>query len=626
MLQAVEYFQRGDYLNAIARCEEILALEPTHAEAKHFVSGLHHMCAINATQEKEYELALTHLKMANKYAPDDNKIKSDLASAYCNVGHELNTKGSPKEAIPFLEKAIEIEPSLTAYKNLAYALEKSRQARVARDILELLVSKYPLEIEAHLTLAVLAQKQGDTARAKSALEAAYELEPTGAHDILRKTLAPAYFDSVEQMHQSRALLERNLDDLLAQNYVLKDPLNEVGIRNFYWAYQGLNDKSIMVKTAQLFMNQSAIRYTAKRPQKRDNDSKIRIGFFCNMFYDQSVSHFYANMIATLPDDFHVSIFYPTPKHRDHITEMIKARSDFYCEPDTDMESCRSAIESQALDILIYPEIGMEPLTYFLAFSRLAPVQCVLMGHPITTGIPTIDYYLGSEVFTPIQYTRHANEFSEEYIRLAGMPVCYSLPDTHVTPKTRADLGLPEDCNIYTYPMTLFKLNPAFDDVIQGILDGDKNGVVLLFKYDALEDKIKARFERKFPHLMERIVWCHPLGRMDFITLLEHSNVVLESFPFGGGNTSLLAIAAGTPIMTLETAFLRGRFTSGYYRYMGMEELISTSVDGYIQLALKIGMNPEIRSAYSDQLRDRSSVLFENTEGVNAMIEWYRSIV
>lgn len=29
---------------------------------------------------------------------------------------------------------------------------------------------------------------------------------------------------------------------------------------------------------------------------------------------------------------------------------------------------------EKLDVLVYPDLGMEPLTYFMAFARLAPVQ------------------------------------------------------------------------------------------------------------------------------------------------------------------------------------------------------------------------------------------------------------
>ena len=49
----------------------------------------------------------------------------------------------------------------------------------------------------------------------------------------------------------------------------------------------------------------------------------------------------------------------------------------------------SSIRHADLDILIYPEIGIDPVTYYLSFARLAPVQAVWYGHPDTTGVSTI---------------------------------------------------------------------------------------------------------------------------------------------------------------------------------------------------------------------------------------------
>ena len=46
-----------------------------------------------------------------------------------------------------------------------------------------------------------------------------------------------------------------------------------------------------------------------------------------------------------------------------------------------------------LHVLLYADICMEPFTYFLAFSRLAPVQAVTHGHPSTTGLPELDYFV-----------------------------------------------------------------------------------------------------------------------------------------------------------------------------------------------------------------------------------------
>ena len=40
----------------------------------------------------------------------------------------------------------------------------------------------------------------------------------------------------------------------------------------------------------------------------------------------------------------------------------------------DLDTARKAVARQELDVLVYPDIGMEPFTYLMAFARLAPVQ------------------------------------------------------------------------------------------------------------------------------------------------------------------------------------------------------------------------------------------------------------
>jgi hypothetical protein len=61
---------------------------------------------------------------------------------------------------------------------------------------------------------------------------------------------------------------------------------------------------------------------------------------------------------------------------------------------------RMAIEqlhALQLDVLVWADIGMDSKTYFLAHSRSAPVQLAFFGHPITSGLPAIDYYVTSEL-------------------------------------------------------------------------------------------------------------------------------------------------------------------------------------------------------------------------------------
>lgn len=40
----------------------------------------------------------------------------------------------------------------------------------------------------------------------------------------------------------------------------------------------------------------------------------------------------------------------------------------------ELDKARRAVAQEELDVLVYPDVGMEPLTYLMAFARLAPVQ------------------------------------------------------------------------------------------------------------------------------------------------------------------------------------------------------------------------------------------------------------
>lgn len=66
-----------------------------------------------------------------------------------------------------------------------------------------------------------------------------------------------------------------------------------------------------------------------------------------------------------------------------------------------------------LDVLVYPDVGMEPLSYYLSFSRLAPIQMTWWGHPITTSSPAMDYFISLEEEIPEAH----NHYTEQLVRM-----------------------------------------------------------------------------------------------------------------------------------------------------------------------------------------------------------------
>ena len=53
------------------------------------------------------------------------------------------------------------------------------------------------------------------------------------------------------------------------------------------------------------------------------------------------------------------------------------------------------IGAHELDVLVFNDIGLSQHTWFLAFARFAPVQCLTLSNGMTSGLDTIDYYVST---------------------------------------------------------------------------------------------------------------------------------------------------------------------------------------------------------------------------------------
>ena len=81
----------------------------------------------------------------------------------------------------------------------------------------------------------------------------------------------------------------------------------------------------------------------------------------------------------------------------------------------------ATIERDAPHVLVYPEIGADHTTLQLAALRLAPVQCTSLGQPVTSGLPTIDYFLSSDLMEPPAAQEH---YTERLVRLQSLGTAY----------------------------------------------------------------------------------------------------------------------------------------------------------------------------------------------------------
>jgi predicted O-linked N-acetylglucosamine transferase (SPINDLY family) len=423
----------------------------------------------------------------------------------------------------------------------------------------------------------------------------------------------------------RNSLEKSLQTLQEENLSVEDPAVDLGITNFYLAYHNQNNRSLMQSIAQLYIKVCPeLAFEAQHCQTQHKTDKdiLRIGFLSSCLRDHTVGKLTRGIIEHLSRDlFEVTVFHLLGK-KDHISEAIDASADKVVTLSRSLERDRQVVESEELDILFYPDIGMDPYTYLLSFSRLAPVQAVSWGHPDTTGVPNIDYFISSSL---LEIPEASSHYSEHLIRLPYVPTYYFRPDIPEVSYTRDAFGLPDEGHLYVCPQTLFKFHPQFDTTLGELLRRDRDGYLILIddqRGGSWRKLLYERFNRSFPEVVDRVTFVPHMPREKYLGLLTIADVILDIPTFSGGNSSLEALAMGAPVITWPQDYMRGRVTAALYKQMGMNELIVTDEETYLALALRLAQDLDFKKRMQADIRANVAKLYERHEVVREMEKFF----
>jgi predicted O-linked N-acetylglucosamine transferase (SPINDLY family) len=542
------------------------------------------------------------------------RIQPGCADAYRAQGRVLEAMGRPQEALGAYRKSVELNPNdpvvLNEMANLFQELSQfDESVRTYKQALEVSPGFAP----AHSNLGYLLADQGRTDEAEHHYREALRLQPSSRLRVVAETTLPPLYDSEEQMYGCRERLAANLRRML-EDGVRVDPTQEVMPTLFYIAYHGLNDRDLMAALGRL--GQGLWQVTLKQPARRPG-SKIQLGFLSRNLKNHTIGGLNAGVIEHLDRSIFDVIVLSVGRHDDRLGKRIRECATRYVEVAPSLPAALHMVAAQGLDILFYPDIGMDPFTYTLAFTRLAPVQVVTWGHPVTTGLPAMDYFISSE---DLDLPDGQSHYTEKLVRLRTLSVFYERPVPPSPLKDRAFFGLPQDAHLYACPQTLFKFHPDFDELLGQILRGDPNGVVALIegRYPTWNDILRKRFQRTIPDVVDRVRWVQRQSRENYLNLLAVSDLMLDPTHFGGGNSSYEGLALGIPIVTLPSEFLKDRITYALYKKINVMDCVVGSRQEYVQRALELGTDPARRQALREKILASCSILFEDHQAVREL--------
>ena len=557
-------------------------------------------------------------------------IKPDDTQTHMKLGIVLKSQGRFVEAMAHFHQVTMLKPSVAeAYNWLGTCFAALSDVEQAAECYQKAIEQNPAFALAYKNLGGALKDQSKLEEATAQYRRAVELAPSDGLRILLGTLLPIIPVSKDYLLEARRTYQEQVLRLIQQNLRLSDPFIEVGATNFYLAYQGFNDRELLRSVSRLYEQACpSLSYVAAHCRSTHpipSGGKIKVGFFSRFLCDHTIGRLMRGIIAQLSRSaFSVTVLVP-PQQADHISEFIVRHADDTIVVPSSLEAARKVIAQEQLDILVYPEIGMDPFTYFLAFSRLAPVQCVTWGHPDTTGIPAMDYFISSEFLEPPDAELH---YSERLVRLKHLPTYYYKPERPQGLKSRKDFGLEEDRIIYLCPQSLFKFNPDFDALIAGILRAHPEGRVAIIEgqWKHFTELILRRFQKTIPEAMDRIQVVPRQSSQDFISLLSLADVILDPLKWSGGSTTYEAMSFGIPIVTMPSEFMRGRVTYACYKQMGVMDCVAATEQEYVRLAVRLGTDPIYRAAVKAKLLNANPVLYENADAVRDLERFFMDAV
>jgi protein O-GlcNAc transferase len=579
-------------------------------------------------------------------------IDPDSAEAQNLLGVVLRAMGRSREAIECFEAAGRLGGGLVyPHFNLALAWRDLglEHLAVAIDALRKALAIDPAYFPAVTHLAGLLSEEGRWQEALMQSERALAMRPDEVSALWRRCFQqlPVVLGQLDIVDERRRSYAVSLDELCTR-LGERPPQSPEAIETlvgldgpFNLAYQAQDDTDLQRRYGALITRlmqqwQSQVMAdnaaTSNRNARMPRENKrIRVGVVSSFIRHHSVWH--ANIrgfAAHLPRERFSVFSYDTAVKVTSGTSPEAALFDEHVSGNLSLADWVSRIREDCPDVLYFPDTCMDATSLKLAALRLAPAQLAGWGHPETTGLPTIDYYLSGELFEPPQGDAH---YVEKLVRLPALGTCYVPVGVRPSRIDWRELEIPDDGFVrYLCCQSVFKYLPQYDRVFPDIA-GQVGRCRFIFISDRVphrmrlfRERLEAAFGSRGLDARQYCTFIDPLPLTRLLGLIRQSDVYLDTIGFSGFSTAMMALEQGCPVVTVEGEFMRGRLASGVLRRIGVVETIAADMDGYVRIASALGTDAKARGRLAARIRESVPLAFDDRAPVAALAGLLESLV
>jgi protein O-GlcNAc transferase len=649
----------GLFADALACFERAVGLNPGYDEARNNLGrGLRSLGRLHEAVV-QFELVLKNtpgsavahfnlasvLELAGQKPDAENhyrnaiSLRPDFVDAYIHLASLLQDTGRLPEALAHAERAVMLRPdSAGARNNLGNILRTigRRDEAIAQYEIALRIDPNSFMVHYNCGLALRGETRIAEARAHFARAFALKGDFLEAELALCMAELPALYESSPEITERRDAYAGRLARLRADVEGASVPAalaDAVGSHQpFYLPYQGGNDRELQISYGSLVGKILAARYAAANlPEPPAPHQPIRLGIVSGFFRQHSNWKIPVKGWLEQLDCNRFRVFgYYTGDEQDGETDAAAELCERFVQGPLPLDAWRRTILDDAPHVLIFPEIGMDKVAAQLAAQRLATVQCCSWGHPVTSGFPTIDYFLSSDLMEPADAADH---YSERLVRLPNLSIYYQPAEVTPVGIDRAELGLRSSAVVYWCCQSLPKYLPQFDEVFARIAAEVPDCQFTFIEFGGgrgVTEMFRGRLERAFKAVglraADHCVFLPRLAPNRFVAAIGQCDVVLDSIGWSGCNSILESLVHNVPIVTLAGEMMRGRHAAAILDMMDVQETTARTIDEYVAIAGFLGRNVARRNELSTEIANKKHRVYRDRTCITALEAFLDSAV
>ncbi|MBD2201231.1 glycosyltransferase [Calothrix sp. FACHB-1219] len=354
------------------------------------------------------------------------------------------------------------------------------------------------------------------------------------------------------------------------------------------------------------------------PERSPELQKIRLGVLAAHYTPQTETFTTLPVYKHLNRDAFEIILYTLNSQNHRLERYCSGHSDALITLPQDLSSQVKVIREDELDILLIGT-NVTAVTHqitLLALHRLARIQVASTSSCVTTGMRNVDYYISGKLTEPVNDAQQ--QYTETLVTVDGSAHCHDFAtEEHILPTitvNRESLGIDSDEIVYISGANFYKIIPEVEAAWAKIIASVPNSRLILYPFNPnwssaypvieFKKRITSSFA-KYGIAEERLIILNPVpNRADVKERLKIADVYLDSFPFSSINSLIDPLEVGLPTVISDGHSFRSLMGAALLRELKLEDLIADSEESYIELAIALANNPELRQQKKEQIQEK----------------------